>query len=195
LRALGTTCRETIADEDVQTFVEIYGQAMKRLGAPMTYIFPNAWFEGFLRSTEATTRLFICELNGIPIGGGLVTMCKGLVQMHLAAVANDYVSLSPLKLLFDYVRIWAVQHNASIFHLGGGVGAKDDSLYAFKSGFSRTRHLFYSWRWVVNHIVHDRLVETKDQFNKKNGVVTLEGFFPSYRAPVIRQKTLAHNCV
>jgi sugar O-acyltransferase (sialic acid O-acetyltransferase NeuD family) len=195
LRALGITCRETTAEEDVRIFIEIYDQAMKRVGAPSTYFFPPSWYAGILKSKEATTRLFLYDLDGRSICGGLVAMCKGLVELHLAGVANEYVRLSPLKLLFDDVRDWSVQRDAYVLHLGGGIGAKADSLYQFKTGFSLRRHIFQTWRWVLNQSVHDRLVEARVQFEQKNRFAILDGFFPRYRAPIITQKALQENLV
>ncbi len=188
LHELGISCRETNARGDISAFIEIYDQAMKRVGAPSSYFFPPSWYEGFLRSDEAVTRLFLCEMEGKPICGGLIAMCEGFVELHLAGVANDYVRLSPLKLLFDAVRTWSVEHGGRVLHLGGGIGAKADSLYEFKSGFSRRRHMFQTWRWILDQSTYDRLVEAKTAFERTNRISTLEGFFPKYRTPVIMQK-------
>ena len=182
LRSVGMVCREGSSMREIQAFVEIYDESMKRIGATENYFFPEWWYEGFLGSAEATNRLFLCYLDDEPICGGLVAMCNGLVQMHLAATRTEWMARSPLKLLFDHVRLWAAEQHASVLHLGGGVGAKADSLYRFKSGFSKTRHCFHTWRWIIDEPVYDMLARAKGKSIENQELSPGDGFFPRYRA-------------
>ena len=108
-------------------------------------------------------------------------MSNGIVEIHLAATRTEWITKSPLKLLFDHVRLWATAQHASLLHLGGGVGAKADSLYSFKSGFSKRRHAFYTWRWIINQPVYDLLNRTRNRFSDIQDMSPDNGFFPRYR--------------
>ena len=67
-----------------------------------------------------------------------------------------------MKLLFDAVRLWANEHDARVLHLGGGVGNRGDSLFHFKAGFSKIRHQFSVWRWVLSPHINASLVQVAD---------------------------------
>lgn len=189
LRDSGVVGREMDGEDDRKNFIEIYNQAMKRFNAPSSYFFPSSWYDQFLKTKETVTKLFICELDGNTICGGLVALCHGIVELHLTAVANQFVGLSPLKYLIEYTRLWALEQNASVLHLGGGVGAKSDSLYNFKSGFSKRNHLFHTWRWILDESIYEKLIQLKNQNNTDIHQSYMDDYFPKYRAPMIGESS------
>jgi lipid II:glycine glycyltransferase (peptidoglycan interpeptide bridge formation enzyme) len=115
----------------------------------------------------------------------LVSEYRGIVQYIYGGVEEELYSLSPLKSLLDHVRRWSRSRGDSVLHLGGGRGAREDSLFYFKAGFSGRRHPFYTGRWILNQELYRRLSEerrTQGRELKKN----LDGnFFPAYRAPFV----------
>ncbi len=186
---MGVSCSETTDETDIQIFADMYQQAMIRLGAPPSYFYPRRWFSEFLETTQAENRLFLCRLDGVAICGGIVTCCNGLVQIQLAATCSQYLSLSPSKLLFDHIRSWATESGACVLHLGGGVGTKKDSLFHFKSGFSRRHHSFYTWQWIIDKPVYDKLTVQREKLHRQNASSPMEGFFPAYRTPIAVQNS------
>src|SRR5438552_3169672 len=71
-------------------------------------------------------------------------------------------------------------------HLGGGVGAQEDSVFRYKAGFSDRRHTFYTWRWVLRPEVYSDLCRTRAQWNAMNGFAPASvEYFPAYRCPTI----------
>ncbi|HWN68544.1 MAG TPA: hypothetical protein VNM90_12980, partial [Haliangium sp.] len=105
--------------------------------------------------------------------------CQGLVQYHLGASASAYLALSPLKLCLHGMSLWGQARGHRWHHLGGGVGAREDSLYRFKSGFSPLRAPFRSWRAIFDRARHDELVR---RVPAERRAAAGEGFFPGYRA-------------
>jgi hypothetical protein len=97
----------------------------------------------------------------------------GIVQYHLSGNDEQALKLSPMKTLINHARQWATQRGAEVLHLGGGVGGAQDSLMLFKAGFSDRRHLFKTWRVVLDE---QRYTELS---GKELGST---GFFPAYRA-------------
>jgi hypothetical protein len=64
-------------------------------------------------------------------------------------------------------------------HLGGGLGARQDSLFHFKSGFSPLRGVFRSWRAIADRARYDQLVSRVPA--ERRAAVPAD-FFPGYRA-------------
>jgi hypothetical protein len=87
-------------------------------------------------------------------------------------------------LLVETVRHWANENRAHTFHLGGGVGAKPDSLFKFKARFSRHRQKFATWRWIVGPEAYRELSVRKQVWNSERGLKPISpSFFPVYRCP------------
>ena len=161
-------------EEAIDFFIDIYQENMKRLNASPVYFFPRDYFYRFMETLPAA--LFLAYYEGKAISGSLCTICDGIVQLHLNATRNDYLRWSPLKYVFDQVRIEAIKEKAKWLHLGGGVGGRKDTLFDFKTRFSDLRLPFKTWEYVHNEAVYAQLVSSK--FN--NGIPH-PSFFPLYR--------------
>jgi len=160
--------------EAIDLFAGIYKENMNRVNASKMYFFSNDYFYRFMEELPAT--LFLAYYEGQAISGSLFTSCNGIVQPHLSATRNDYLRWSPLKLIWDYIRIDAIKNNEKWLHLGGGVGGVDDSLFQFKAQFSNMRFSFKTWRYIHNEEIYTRLVSEK--YSKP---VPQSSFFPLYR--------------
>jgi Acetyltransferase (GNAT) domain len=115
----------------------------------------------------------------------LVVEYHGVVQAHLAGTDPAFRAVSPLKLLFDEVRLWARNRNNKTFHLGAGRSGQEDSLFAFKSRFSPRRHPFVTGRWILDRGAYLRLIEERKKYTAQMGKTVLDtGYFPWYRAPL-----------
>src|SRR5215204_4411370 len=76
----------------------------------------------------------------------------------------------------------AAASGARVFHLGGGVGGREDSLFQYKAGFSDRRHEFTTWQWIVDEITYDRLCRERDGQAGSREVDS--AYFPAYRRVV-----------
>ena len=160
--------------EALNIFIEIYRENMKRVNASDMYFFPNDYFYYFMKNLPAS--LYLAYYEGKAISGSLVTTCNGIVQPHLSATSNEHLRWSPLKLVWDYIRIDAIEKKEKCLHLGGGVGGMDDTLFQFKAQFSDLRFSFKTWRYIHDEETYLRLVSEK-QANQ----VPQSAFFPLYR--------------
>jgi hypothetical protein len=167
-------------------FVAIYHDNMDRVRAPARYYFGKSYLECLLSDAPGMAHLFICEDEGRPIGGGIFTLCNGIVQWHLCGTVRDYDGPPPAKLLLDVARRWARDAGAHTLHLGGGVGGNRDSLYCFKRGFTDREHAFATWRCVANDDVYMQLTNRACRHS-----ASLDDFFPAYRRPVISEPSVA----
>jgi hypothetical protein len=82
--------------------------------------------------------------------------------------------------MFDHVRGWARDAGCTTFHLGGGVGGRDDSLFRFKLGFSSSTADFYTCRMVMNQARYTCLSRKFMEF-KGSMSPEKEEYFPLYR--------------
>ena len=98
------------------------------------------------------------------------------MNYHLSGTAEQFIRDAPSKLAIDAARIWAVENAVETLHLGGGVGGSDDSLFRFKSGFSRSWAAFRSVRIITMPEQYRRIAQS--QLGKPS-----DEYFPAYRRP------------
>ena len=165
-------------------FVSVYLETMKRAGAQSSYFFDEAYFNLLTRELASASHLFVALKDGEVAAATLCTICNGIVQDHLGGTSDAFLKFSPDRLVVDTERRWAKEVGARIFHLGGGVGAQEDSVFRYKSGFSKRRHTFRTWRWVLQPDVYDELCDRAARWNASNGLHRMSaGYFPAYRCP------------
>jgi GNAT acetyltransferase-like protein len=181
----GVTCALDPEQQYLPEFVALYHETMHRVKAEQSYFFDPTYFYDLAKRLGPILKLFVLKMpDGEVISGGLFTLCDGIVQYHLGGTRDMALRLSPTVLMFETVRHWANQNGAHTFHLGGGVGAKPDSLFQFKARFSRQRHQFTTWRWIVAPEAYHKLSLEKQLWNSQRGLRAVSAsFFPAYRCP------------
>ena len=176
----GLTARMVPWADDLERFEAVYSQTMRLVGADPSYDFGTEYLEGFGRALGGRLSLCLVEDGDEIACAGLFTECGSIVQYHLSGTNPSSPRSDAPKLMLHFVRGWAKERGAAIFHLGGGVGAGDDSLFFFKSGFSKLTAPFHSWRVVFDDVVFRDAVRL---WEERSGCSAgrSEGFFPPYR--------------
>ena len=164
-----------------QGFIALYRSTMQRVKADETYFFSEKYFEDLLAKLDSRVHL-VCVLTGKDelAAAGLFMVTNGIVEYHLGGTAEQYLSLSPSKLLQDFTWRWAQEQSCSTLHLGGGVGGAEDSLFQFKAGFSPARSQFYTYRIVVDELKNATLCQAAKSVPEVSGLESTD-FFPRYR--------------
>jgi hypothetical protein len=178
LREMNYTIREASGHLEIKEFTEMYRQNMDRLGASVSYYFDENYFNKLLDPLDFENKLILIYDGQIMICGALVLISKEIIRNHLSATAADYLSYSPSKLLTDEISRIGRQLNKKVFHLGGGVGGKEDSLFKFKSYFSDQQIEDRIWCYIHNQPLYDELVKQRGA-----GLNNGSTFFPLYRQP------------
>jgi lipid II:glycine glycyltransferase (peptidoglycan interpeptide bridge formation enzyme) len=160
-------------------FLRIYTETMQRVDASTSYYFDRHYFDQ-LRHHVPCLHLFVAQIGDMILSTGLFTLTQGIVQFHLSGSDTNYLHYAGSKVLLDEVRLWASAQGAQVFHLGGGVGAGEDSLFLFKAGFSDRRHAFKVWKWIINEDVYWQAVEERNRYRKPS--TDSDNYFPKYRA-------------
>lgn len=163
------------------TFIEIYHETMRRVGASSYYFFERPYFDRLRAALGNHVHLVTVEFNGTVGGGGIFFQCGGIVQYHLGATRTSCLSEQPSKLMFDEIRRWAKSRSNLAFHLGGGVGGEWNLLFHFKAGFSRDWRIFHTWRIVADQDAYRSLTLAHLPFED---TTNMQGYFPAYRRPV-----------
>lgn len=176
LSTLGYTVREAESDEDLQSFVKIYHENMNKVHASSYYYFDEAYFKSLLNSTSFVTKLFLCCDQNKVTAGAIITFTKEIMQLHLSATNNEYLKICPIKLLIDEITSIGRNTNMKYLHMGGGVGGNEDSLFAFKAGFSKKMTPFKTWRHIADEAAYNRLV-----LDRGKQSTTGSDYFPLYR--------------
>lgn len=175
-------------------FASIYEETMDRVNAGGSYYFGQNYFCELARELGPALQLFVAVVDDKPAAAALVTICNGIVQYHLGGTRTEFLKFSPMTLLLDTVRLWANDIGARAFHLGGGVGAKEDSLFHYKAGFSDCRLDFATWRWVIEPEIYREVCDRWDRKNQLQGLEAMSAnYFPAYRCPIAPQVPLKPN--
>jgi lipid II:glycine glycyltransferase (peptidoglycan interpeptide bridge formation enzyme) len=161
----------------------LYALTMQRTNADEAYHFDRSYFDQLRRALESKLHLFVAELQGRVVSAGLFSLFQNTVQFHLSGSDPEYLHYAPSKVLIDQVRIWASSQGAKIFHLGGGVGSKRDSLFMFKAGFSDRYHEFKVWKCIVDDAAYNQAINERKTKNNAPPLVS-SSYFPAYRSPI-----------
>jgi hypothetical protein len=168
-------------DEHLDAFIKLYHENMKRVEAKDSYFFSNEYYRKILSSDEYESELSLCIFNETQeiIGASMFIKKGNIVQYHLSGLSKDHFELNPIKLIIDEMRIKSTEQGYKYFNLGGGLGSNEDSLFKFKSGFSKDLKDFKTWKYIVDEDAYESLA------NKMLGedveINTIK-FFPAYRS-------------
>ncbi len=161
-------------------FFDLYTDTMRRVNAHPDYFFSREYFHQLKDALGDKLHLGIVRIGNELVCAGLFSEVCGIVQFHLAGRREETTSPAPMKLLTHFVRCWAKGRGNRVFHLGGGLGARRDSLFFFKSGFSNACGEFLTWRAVVDADAYQALVASRSPTAGSQDEAA-DGFFPAYR--------------
>jgi len=162
-------------------FILLYRETMERLGAAEFYFFTDSYFSRLRAALGSHLHLFtVLSREGAVASAALFTSINHIVQYHLGATDEHFLANAPSKLLFDDAIHWAKDEGYRTLHLGGGVGAKEDSLFRFKAGFSALRCTFNTYRMVISEQKY--AVLNRRWHERHPSAEDTPDFFPEYRA-------------
>lgn len=178
----GFTVSEDPSLQYLPDFVRMYNQTMARLMSRPEYRLGLDWFESFRDSLGTHLRLLVCHHGGRIVAADAVLLYGPFVHSHLTGTCDEFTQHSPSKLLLDFTRVWGTGIGARSLHLGGGLGARQDSLFESKSRYSPRTHPFHIGAWTLNEQVAAELTAAHASRLTALGVdpATIK-YFPLYR--------------
>ncbi|MEC3908017.1 NeuD/PglB/VioB family sugar acetyltransferase [Tamlana sp. 2201CG12-4] len=172
-RSLKVICSHK--ERDIKAFIKLYYENMDRVNAKSNYYFSEEYFKKFINSNDFKVDVLFAinlETNAI-VSAAMMVKTNNIIQYHISGTRNDFLAISPIRLLIDEMRIRATKEEYTFFNLGGGLGNEEDELFRFKSSFSKDFKSFKVWKYITNYDVYNEL-----SINVKQEEVD---FFPLYR--------------
>jgi lipid II:glycine glycyltransferase (peptidoglycan interpeptide bridge formation enzyme) len=164
--------------DDLDAFAKVYRDTMRRVEAAEGYYYQADFFRELRAALGDCLHLFVARApQGDIAAASLFSVSSGIVQYLYSGTVAAYAKRGPSKLVLAEAISWAKDSEFDVFHLGGGVGGHQDSLFKFKAGFSGGRCAFNTVRWVVNPDAYAQLTGTAWDSSDLR-----VGFFPRYRA-------------
>jgi len=177
LRKAGFVIKKADTQAEIDEFLRIYTDTMKRVNASSMYFFDKEYFYNFLNAKDFESILLLAYKGSEVAAGSIFTITKNIMQYHLAGTDLIFIKDSPMKLIIDEARLLGIKYGLKSLHLGGGVGGQDDDpLYRFKSGFSEKNFRFEVWKYIVDEQKYSEVVREREKQKPLN-----IKYFPLYR--------------
>jgi serine/alanine adding enzyme len=158
----------------LDAFATLYEATMRRQRAAPFYLFPPAYWDELTSGLRDQLVCFEAFVEGEVVAGILCFASPPWLHYHLGATLEPARSLGASHLLMLAAARWGRERGYEQFHLGGGVGGREDSLWEYKRRFS-PGGLRETW---IGKLVHD-----DDAYDALAGSRDRSGFFPAYRRP------------
>lgn len=177
------TIIEGETEEHIQAFIDIYYENMNRVNANDSYFFEESYFYELMASPDFKTELSLAVCNETQeiIAGAMFIKTDNIVQYHLSGIKEEFLNHYAIKLIIDDMRVKSSNEGYQYLNLGGGRSSKKDSLYTFKSSFSKTAKPFKLWKYIVNQNAYDRLSKQRIAVISDVDVEIDKEYFPAYR--------------
>lgn len=165
----------------LKEFINIYNATMDKDNADRYYYFGEDFYKSIHNDLYDNYEMFYAIFEGKIIAMSIILFANNHMHYHLSGSMFEYRNIAPSNLLLYKAAIWGYDQGFKIFHLGGGVGSGEDSLFKFKSAFNKNSNFRFSiGRQVFDIDKYSFLVEQRKKedcnFNENSH------FFPLYRA-------------
>jgi Acetyltransferase (GNAT) domain len=162
--------------ERLDEFVSLYEQTMRRQDAAAFYFFPAEYWHALTVGLRDRLILVDARLGGAMVASALCLRGAGWLHYHLSATTDEARRVGASNLLLYEAGSWAAEQGYELFHLGGGVGGREDSLHVFKRGFDPDAPLRECW---IGKAIHDQAAYRE----LAGGEAGFDAYFPAYRVP------------
>lgn len=172
----GLTVFHSKSPEIYDAFVYVYNETMRRNHVSDYYLFSREFYDSIRNDLSENATVFYAQKNGVICSASIMIYANNKMNYHLSGTLEEYRKYAPGNLLLYKAALWGSRMGMKSFHLGGGVGSQNDSLYHFKKQFYRGEPLRYHiGKKVFSEEIYRHLVVLSH-------ADTSSGFFPAYRA-------------
>jgi len=144
-----------------------------------TIIFKKDFYNSILEDLKYNSLIFYAVFEDRIISMSIILFANKQMHYHLSATDREYRNLAPTNLLLYEAACWGIENGYKTFHLGGGLGSREDSLYQFKKGFNKNSSTYFCiGKKIFDKEKYDELIKIRkqDPYFDENKL-----FFPLYR--------------
>lgn len=171
----GVRASTSTEPRELAAFVALYEDTMRRRHASAFYFFPTQYWDFLATALRGRLVRFDAELEGELVASILCLHGGPFLHYHLGCSSEQGQSVGANHLLFQHAATWAAERGFARFHLGGGVGGFEDSLYEFKRRFDPDG--------AVPACLGKRVHDTDAYLTlSEASAIDYSGYFPAYRA-------------
>lgn len=171
----GVEIKYGFSEKLFESFISIYNSTMDKDNADSYYYFKKEFYESIENDLKDNALIFYAELNETIIAASIMIFANNKLNYHLSGSVREYQCLAPSNYMLWKAAEWGNENGYKSFHLGGGVGNKEDSLFKFKRAFYRGELLRYHiGKKIFDKEIYKKLVEKRTNNMDIN-------FFPKYR--------------
>lgn len=164
-----------------EAFISIYNATMDKDHAQKYYYFSPDFYRSIHFDLKDNYEMFWAEYEGKIIAMSIMLFANGKLNYHLSGSDIAYRSIAPSNLLLYKAALWGSEQGMKTFHLGGGLGSGNDSLFKFKIAFNRfSDYQFSIAKHVFSQELYDALVAKRA--NSDASFDAESNFFPLYRS-------------
>lgn len=170
--------------ENFDSLNRLYYETMERNQAAQRWFFPPDYFSNCHRCLgDGRVSLFFARVGPAVASASILMHDFDTVYYHFSGSDERYHEFCPNNLLVFEMAAWAEACGYRRFHLGGGVSSSTgDSLFVFKSGFSRQTATLHTRHRVLDRQTYDQLCAMKRQHESRGGGPPADPeYFPLYR--------------
>ena len=171
----GVTIHHTDEPWIIDEFMEIYNSTMDRDEATDYYYFKKEYYESIVHELKGNYSFFYAMKDDKIIAVSIILFANNRMHYHLSASRREFQRFAPTNLMLFEACKFGIERGFSAFHLGGGVGSKEDGLYKFKKSFNKNENKQYCIGKKIYDIdKYNELIKNRNHIENKN-------FFPEYR--------------
>jgi len=138
-------------------FARLYNSTMDKLSADGFYYFNDAYYRS-LKERIDNKFLGVVKLEEEVLSAAIFFCHPPYGHYHLSGSDKAYLGLSPNNYMLYNAALELKRRGVRRFHLGGGTtSGEDDSLFCFKSRFSRNTCQFAIGKLLFNETVYQAL--------------------------------------
>lgn len=155
-----------------EEFKQLYTDTMEKNHADKFYFFDITYFETFKKKFKENSFLGHVIFEDKIISSSIFFYSTDYAHYHLSGSDENFLSLNPnCFLLFKTIEYFKMM-NKKIFHLGGGADtAVDNSLFRFKTRFSKKRFDFYMGEIIFNSLIYDKICKVWALEKLENAII------------------------
>lgn len=146
-------------------FINLYNATMDKLDAADFYYFDQHYYSDFVKNLK-NSFLGVVLHEGNVVSSAIFMYEGGYGHYHLSGSDKNALKLMPNNYMLWHAALELKKRGVKTFHLGGGTtSSEDDSLFCFKSRFSKHTYQFCLGKLIFNETLYQEICSDWEQCN------------------------------